>query len=74
MLNYIGKPSLHLPFCMIIWGVISILTGEFKLIRFHFWPHADVSVNRHHEEVSRPHICRQESATDRAPKASSVHF
>lgn len=28
ILNYIGKPSLHLPVCMIIWGVISILTGE----------------------------------------------
>ncbi|EGN93087.1 hypothetical protein SERLA73DRAFT_98475 [Serpula lacrymans var. lacrymans S7.3] len=26
-LNYIGKPSLHLPICMIIWGVISCLTG-----------------------------------------------
>ncbi|KAI0082459.1 MFS general substrate transporter [Panus rudis PR-1116 ss-1] len=27
LLNFIGKPSLHLPICMIIWGVISILTG-----------------------------------------------
>ncbi|TFY60003.1 hypothetical protein EVJ58_g5425 [Rhodofomes roseus] len=27
ILNYVGKPSLHLPFCMIVWGVISILTG-----------------------------------------------
>ncbi|THG98202.1 hypothetical protein EW026_g3943 [Hermanssonia centrifuga] len=27
LLNYIGKPSLHLPICMIIWGMISILTG-----------------------------------------------
>lgn len=26
-LNYSGKPSLYLPFCMIIWGVISCLTG-----------------------------------------------
>ncbi|KIK41466.1 hypothetical protein CY34DRAFT_13043 [Suillus luteus UH-Slu-Lm8-n1] len=26
-LNYIGKPSLYLPICMAIWGVISALTG-----------------------------------------------
>ncbi|KAH7916081.1 MFS general substrate transporter [Hygrophoropsis aurantiaca] len=26
-LNYIGKPSLYLPTCMAIWGVISVLTG-----------------------------------------------
>ncbi|CAK5268275.1 unnamed protein product [Mycena citricolor] len=26
-LNYIGRPSLYLPCAMIIWGVISILTG-----------------------------------------------
>ncbi|KAF8076337.1 MFS general substrate transporter [Lyophyllum atratum] len=26
-LNWIGKPSLYLPFCMIIWGMISVLTG-----------------------------------------------
>ncbi|TCD70425.1 hypothetical protein EIP91_003506 [Steccherinum ochraceum] len=26
-LNYIGKPSLYLPCCMIIWGMISCLTG-----------------------------------------------
>ncbi|THH31322.1 hypothetical protein EUX98_g2895 [Antrodiella citrinella] len=26
-LNYIGKPSLYLPFCMSIWGTISCLTG-----------------------------------------------
>lgn len=26
-LNWIGKPSLYLPFCMIIWGTISVLTG-----------------------------------------------
>ncbi|KAG2143398.1 MFS general substrate transporter [Suillus bovinus] len=26
-LNYIGKPSLYLPACMVIWGVISALTG-----------------------------------------------
>ncbi|KAI1786687.1 MFS general substrate transporter [Ganoderma leucocontextum] len=28
LLNYIGKPSLYLPAAMIIWGTISILTGE----------------------------------------------
>ncbi|KAJ8475141.1 hypothetical protein ONZ45_g15708 [Pleurotus djamor] len=26
-LNYIGKPSIYLPVCMAIWGVLSILTG-----------------------------------------------
>ncbi|KAL4241993.1 MFS transporter superfamily protein [Abortiporus biennis] len=26
-LNYIGKPSIYLPCCMIVWGVISLLTG-----------------------------------------------
>ncbi|KAG1728549.1 MFS general substrate transporter [Suillus lakei] len=26
-LNYIGKPSLYLPTCMAIWGIISALTG-----------------------------------------------
>ncbi|PAV20854.1 MFS general substrate transporter [Pyrrhoderma noxium] len=29
-LNHIGKPSIYLPVCMIIWGVISILTGITK--------------------------------------------
>ncbi|KAF5322542.1 hypothetical protein D9619_000307 [Psilocybe cf. subviscida] len=26
-LNYIGKPSVYLPACMIVWGTISCLTG-----------------------------------------------
>lgn len=26
-LNFIGKPSLYLPCCMILWGIISCLTG-----------------------------------------------
>ena len=26
-LNWIGKPSVYLPICMIIWGMISTLTG-----------------------------------------------
>ncbi|KAF8609699.1 MFS general substrate transporter [Ceratobasidium sp. AG-I] len=26
-LNYIGKPSLYLPACMVVWGAISCLTG-----------------------------------------------
>lgn len=26
-LNYIGKPSLYLPACMAVWGIISVLTG-----------------------------------------------
>ena len=27
LLNYIGKPSLYLPICMMVWGMISCLTG-----------------------------------------------
>ncbi|TFY83064.1 hypothetical protein EWM64_g950 [Hericium alpestre] len=26
-LNWIGRPSIHLPVCMLIWGMISVLTG-----------------------------------------------
>jgi len=26
-LNYIGKPSIYLPACMVLWGVLSCLTG-----------------------------------------------
>ncbi|KAN0126765.1 MFS general substrate transporter [Russula decolorans] len=26
-LNYIGKPSIYLPACMMLWGAISLLTG-----------------------------------------------
>ncbi|TFK55471.1 MFS general substrate transporter [Heliocybe sulcata] len=29
-LNYMGRPSLYLPSCMIIWGTLSILTGITK--------------------------------------------
>ncbi|THH03892.1 hypothetical protein EW145_g5920 [Phellinidium pouzarii] len=29
-LNYIGRPSLYIPACMMIWGTISILTGITK--------------------------------------------
>ncbi|KAM6503146.1 Major facilitator superfamily domain containing protein [Amanita muscaria] len=28
-LNYIGRPSLYLPMCTMIWGIISCLTGTF---------------------------------------------
>lgn len=28
LLNYIGKPSLYLPTCMMLWGAISCLTGQ----------------------------------------------
>ncbi|KAH7915561.1 major facilitator superfamily domain-containing protein [Hygrophoropsis aurantiaca] len=28
-MNYVGRPSIYLPACMIVWGVISILTGDF---------------------------------------------
>jgi hypothetical protein len=27
-LNRIGKPSIYLPGCMVIWGLISVLTGD----------------------------------------------
>ncbi|KAF7798936.1 hypothetical protein EIP86_010164 [Pleurotus ostreatoroseus] len=27
ILNHLGKPSIQLPVCMVVWGVISILTG-----------------------------------------------
>ncbi|KAL5488091.1 hypothetical protein ACEPAI_6199 [Sanghuangporus weigelae] len=27
LLNYMEKPSIYLPVCMVLWGVISILTG-----------------------------------------------
>lgn len=27
LLNYLGKPSIYLPCCMIVWGMISCLTG-----------------------------------------------
>ncbi|KAL0950044.1 hypothetical protein HGRIS_010052 [Hohenbuehelia grisea] len=29
-LNWIGKPSIYLPACMIVWGMISVLTGITK--------------------------------------------
>ncbi|KAI0050192.1 MFS general substrate transporter [Auriscalpium vulgare] len=28
-LNWLGRPSIYLPCCMIIWGMISVLTGAF---------------------------------------------
>jgi len=40
-LNWFGKPSLYLPFSMIIWGMISVLTG---LLSYHLiTPNPDVS-------------------------------
>ncbi|GBE79766.1 hypothetical protein SCP_0209670 [Sparassis crispa] len=30
IMNYVGKPSLHIPICMAIWGMMSILTGITK--------------------------------------------
>ncbi|KAI0065885.1 sugar transporter [Artomyces pyxidatus] len=29
LLNWMGRPSIYLPCCMIIWGMISVLTGHF---------------------------------------------
>lgn len=28
LLNRIGRPSIYIPVCMMVWGMISILTGE----------------------------------------------
>ncbi|KAH7914086.1 major facilitator superfamily domain-containing protein [Hygrophoropsis aurantiaca] len=30
-LNWLGRPSIYLPSCMIVWGVLSILTAHFRL-------------------------------------------
>ncbi|KAI0729320.1 MFS general substrate transporter [Fomitopsis betulina] len=30
LLNYMGKPSVYLPCCMMVWGMISCLTGATK--------------------------------------------
>ncbi|KAF8586689.1 MFS general substrate transporter [Ramaria rubella] len=30
LLNWLGKPSLYLPVCMMVWGMLSILTGITK--------------------------------------------
>lgn len=30
VLNYLGKPSLQLPICMMLWGMMSVLTGVTK--------------------------------------------
>lgn len=27
LLNHIGKPSIYLPACMAVWGVVSLMTG-----------------------------------------------
>jgi hypothetical protein len=27
-LNHIGRPSIYLPFCMMLWGAISCVTGQ----------------------------------------------
>ena len=34
LLNYMGRPSIYLPCCMIIWGMISCLTGTLNVITF----------------------------------------
>jgi hypothetical protein len=30
-LNYNGKPSIYLPCCMIVWGLVSALTGNLRM-------------------------------------------
>lgn len=27
-LNHVGRPSLYLPICMVVWGMVSFLTGK----------------------------------------------
>jgi len=36
-LNWMGKPSLYLPTCMIIWGMISCLTGKWHMKNHDVW-------------------------------------
>ncbi|KAJ7095339.1 MFS general substrate transporter [Mycena belliarum] len=33
-LNYVGRPSIFLPSCMIVWGVLSFATGCFKGVMY----------------------------------------
>lgn len=28
-MNYVGKPSIYLPSCAVLWGVISMLSGQY---------------------------------------------
>ena len=35
LLNYLGKPSLQLPICMMIWGMMSVLTGMLTASSIH---------------------------------------
>lgn len=44
-LNYIGKPSIYLPVCMMIWGTISILTGITTRLVFILSPNTCAEIN-----------------------------
>ncbi|KAJ3557520.1 hypothetical protein NM688_g1438 [Phlebia brevispora] len=78
LLNYLGKPSLQLPICMIIWGMLSVLTGITKnfvgalLTRFFlgfveaaFFPGALFLITMHSAPSSHPASstgCKESSA------------
>jgi len=60
-LNYIGKPSIYIPCCMIAWGAISALTGAtHKLSSIHYshwfesFPHSLPTPNHIGLLVMRP--------------------
>ena len=57
LLNFMGKPSLYLPICMMIWGVMSILTGKSVLFGS-YWCDVLSVRPRHHQEVKSPPLHR----------------
>lgn len=54
-LNQIGRPSLYLPLCMMVWGAISILTGARLRRALFIWRDLDTAY-RHNKKVSIQHM------------------
>ena len=54
-LNYVGRPSIYLPFCMMIWGAISCVTGQ--CLTFCLLAYLPMLVRRSHPQLYRspPH-------------------
>ena len=54
-LNHIGRPSLYLPACMVLWGAISCVTGQ--RLTFCLLAHFPTLVRRRHPQLYRsaPH-------------------
>lgn len=50
-LNWIGKPSIYLPVCMIIWGAISCLTGGSDVSPMTEVTSKGILTNRNYDEV-----------------------